>query len=281
MKLSIITINFNRKTDLEATLASVADQQFRDFEYIVIDGGSSDDSLVLLEEYQDIINYSLSEPDDGIFDAMNKGIQAATGEYLLFLNGGDTFLHSRSLADAMSYLQQATEDIVYGDILVEMSYGGELRFRYPDQLNFRYFLEHDLPHQATFIRRSLFEQYGLYDATNKINADWAFFVLAICKYEVSYRHIRLAFTRFQQGGVTDTMTKMERVLSQEAFLMQHFGMFYPDILRLVHLEQNSYKTRAYRFAAGIAKSILGVYFKLGGKSFGLLEGLKPGYRVID
>jgi hypothetical protein len=163
--------------------------------------------------------------------------------------------------------------------MVEMSYGGELLFRYPDKLNFRYFLEHDLPHQATFIRRSLFEQYGLYDTRNKINADWAFFVLTICKYNVSYRHIPHAFTRFQYGGVTDTMTKMERVHSQHDFLMEHFGMFYPDILRYVQQEHNSLSAKSYRIVARIAKTILSVYFKLGGKPLAVLEGLKPRYRV--
>ena len=277
--LSIITINYNRKSDLEATLKSVAEQSYNDFEYIVIDGGSTDGSVELIKAYSDRIDYWVSEPDKGIFDAMNKGIRAATREYLLFLNGGDTFLHPDALANAMNYLKAGNEDIVYGDILVEMSYGGELRFSYPNTLNFRYFLEHDLPHQATFIRRQLFNQYGLYDAYNKINADWTFFVLTICKHQVSYRHIPCTFTRFQQGGITETMTKLERVRSQEPFLMEHFGMFYPDILRLVQSERNSLKAKSYRFAAGIAKRILAVYFKLGGRSFGWLEGLKPGYRV--
>ena len=277
--LSIITINYNRKSDLEATLKSVAEQSYGDFEYVVIDGGSTDGSVELLKSYSDEIDYWVSEPDKGIFDAMNKGIQAAKGEYLLFLNGGDIFLHPDALANAVDHLKSCKEDIVYGDIMVEMSYGGELRFSYPDTLNFRYFLEHDLPHQATFIRRQLFDQYGLYDPHNKINADWTFFVLTICKHQVSYRHIPCTFTRFQQGGITETMTKLERVRSQESFLMEHFGMFYPDILRLVQSERNSLKAKSYRFAAGIAKRMLAVYFRLGGRSFGWLEGLKPGYRV--
>ncbi len=279
MLLSLITINYNRKADLEATLKSVVQQTYSDFEYLVIDGGSTDGSVELIQSYADNIDYWVSEPDKGIFDAMNKGILAAKGEYLLFLNGGDVFLHEQSLEKILSRIQQPDADVIYTDIMVEMSYGGELLFRYPDKLNFRYFLEHDLPHQATFIRRSLFEQYGLYDASNKINADWVFFVLTICKYNVSYRHIPHVFTRFQQGGVTETMTKMERVRSQHNLLMEHFGMFYPDILRAVQHKHNSLKAKTYRAVAGVAKRVLAVYFKMGGSSFGYLENLKPKYKV--
>ena len=95
--ISIITINFNDKIGLQRTFDSVFAQDFNDFEYIVIDGGSNDGSKELIEENTDKISYWISEPDKGIYNAMNKGIKVANGEYLLFLNSGDKFYNKKSL----------------------------------------------------------------------------------------------------------------------------------------------------------------------------------------
>jgi glycosyltransferase involved in cell wall biosynthesis len=276
--ISIITINYNRRDDLEKTLKSVFGQSYKHFEYIVIDGGSNDGSLAVIQENDANITNWISEPDKGIFDAMNKGISLSTREYLLFLNGGDTFLNNDSLSLAVSYLNGLKEDIIYGNILVEMSFGGKVVFNYPEKLSFKYFLQRDLPHQATFIKRKLFEEYGVYDISHKINADWSFFILTICKYNASYKHIPCVFTVYNDSGITSTKTKMERIDDQKIFLETHFGMFFQDIYNLVKMEHHSFKSVAYKSMASVGKKLLKIYFSLGGKHYNWIENLKPRYR---
>jgi glycosyltransferase involved in cell wall biosynthesis len=273
--VSIITINYNRKFDVEKTIQSVINQSYKSFEFIIVDGGSTDGSVALISNYQSSITKWISEPDKGIFDAMNKGISMANGDYLLFLNGGDFFLNDDSLKLAMDHANNSSEDIIYGNILVEMSFGGNLVFKYPDKLSFKFFLVRDLPHQATFIKKSLFDKYGGYDITNKINADWSFFILAICKYDATYKHIPCVFTVFQAGGVTESKSKKERIMDQREFLENHFGMFFKDMFDYLNQEQKSIKKMSYKLLANVAKFFLTIYFSLGGKQNKFIENLKP------
>src|SRR6478735_1115877 len=115
IQLSIITINYNNLQGLQKTIESVVSQSFKDFEYIIIDGGSTDGSKVLIEKYSESITYWVSEKDNGIYPAMNKGIQVANGEYLLFLNSGDWFYENTTLSMAIPMLRPF--DIVYGNTM--------------------------------------------------------------------------------------------------------------------------------------------------------------------
>ena len=114
MKISIITVNYNDKLGLEKTIKSVLDQENVVFEYLVIDGNSNDGSKDIIEKYKDKINYWVSEPDSGIYNAMNKGIRAATGDYLLFLNSGDWLFENNSIAN-VDKLITGSKDIYYGN----------------------------------------------------------------------------------------------------------------------------------------------------------------------
>src|SRR5574339_979809 len=111
-KISIITVNYNDKAGLEKTLRSVTSQTLKDFEYVVIDGGSNDGSKELIESYADKIDYWVSEPDKGVYSAMNKGIKAATGEFVIFMNGGDLFYDTQVLENVQKMLV-AEYDIYY------------------------------------------------------------------------------------------------------------------------------------------------------------------------
>jgi glycosyltransferase involved in cell wall biosynthesis len=115
-KLSIITINYNDVLGLKRTLESVTGQIYSNFEYIVINGGSTDGSKELLEKYTDKISYWVSEPDQGIYHAMNKGIEKASGEYLLFMNSGDLFYNSGILKEVVDHISKY--DLIYFDILI-------------------------------------------------------------------------------------------------------------------------------------------------------------------
>ena len=115
MKLSIITINYNNACDLKQTIQSVIEQTWGDFEYLIIDGGSTDSSLEIIKQYQNQIDYWVSEPDKGVFHAMNKGIEQSSGEYLLMLNSGDCLANNKVLEKVFD-LNFYTEDILAGDV---------------------------------------------------------------------------------------------------------------------------------------------------------------------
>lgn len=173
MKLSIITVNLNNCDGLQKTIDSVICQTFRDFEWIVIDGGSTDGSRELIEQYSERFAYWVSEPDKGIYYAMNKGIRVAKGEYLQFLNSGDWLHDNNVLKDVFSTKHFA--GIVYCDY--EFYVKDELfsTETLPSNLQFSYLVNHWLGHSASFIKRELLAKTP-YDENYHIASDWKFFI---------------------------------------------------------------------------------------------------------
>jgi len=188
-KCSIITVCYNNREGLRQTAESVKSQTFKDYEFIVIDGGSTDGSAELLNEYAAIITYSVSEKDGGIYNAMNKGIANAGGEYCLFLNSGDWFTDSDVLSRV--FKKDYSEDIIYGDVIRTLGRKKKI-LRYPDNLSFDNFYQRSavIHHQAAFIKRTLFDTFGKYREDLYLNADWQFFFKAIALGKASTRHIR-------------------------------------------------------------------------------------------
>ena len=207
MKLSVITINYNNCDGLRKTIESVVNQTCRDFEYIIIDGGSTDGSVDVIKQYADKIDYWVSEPDKGIYNAMNKGIAVAHGEYLNFMNSGDCFYDCSSIAEFLNL--QANEDIVFGN-MVDSYTGKQMGCISSDNITAADFLNASLPHQASFIRRILFEKYGLYDEKYKIASDWKFFLYVIVFMNVSLRHIDKNFATFENSGISTSNHTAER-----------------------------------------------------------------------
>ncbi len=173
MRLSIITINYNNFSGLQRTFGSVISQTFKDFEWIVIDGGSTDGSRELIEQYANYFSYWVSEPDHGVYNAMNKGIKVAKGEYLQFLNSGDWLFDETSLERCFSH--SFTSDIVYGDLIFVRKDGKKDRCHYPNSLTVYFFYRTSIGHNATFIKRELIQK-DLYDERFRIVSDWVFFL---------------------------------------------------------------------------------------------------------
>lgn len=200
MRLSIITINFNNRDGLRKTIESVVNQTWQEFEYIIIDGGSTDGSVDVIKEYADRIDYWVSEPDKGIYNAMNKGVAAAHGEYLLFLNSGDELADRNILQQVCNKL--CGVDIIMGLVRVVPSN----RIAYTDveyPLRFQHFyLGCPVPHPASFIRAHLFEKH-MYDENYKIVSDWKFFLQTIILENCSYTTINEIITNFKEGGISD------------------------------------------------------------------------------
>ena len=153
MKISVITVNYNNAAGLEKTIRSVIAQKHIPVEYIIIDGGSSDNSVEIIKKFPSGITTWVSEKDNGVYHGMNKGISLSTHDYLIFLNSGDEFYSEDSLqilADASS-----GEDLIYGDLILREN-GKEKVSHYPSVITFSYFLSSSLPHPGTLIRRTLF-----------------------------------------------------------------------------------------------------------------------------
>ena len=199
MKLSIITINRNNKKGLAKTLKSVTGQSVGDFEYIVVDGASTDGSADLLHGSEYRISRFISEKDSGIYSAMNKGVRMASGEYLLFLNSGD-ILHDTSVVENILPKLESGEDIITGKML----FSGENRFlQAGNPLTFTYFYNTSLPHDATFIKRQQLLDTP-YDESLRIVADWKFFVQAIIIHGCSYKIIDNLISEFDTHGISRT-----------------------------------------------------------------------------
>lgn len=200
MKLSIITVNLNNRNGLQKTIDSVVSQTFRDFEWIVIDGGSTDGSKELIEQYSDYFAYWVSEPDKGIYNAMNKGIKVAKGEYLQFLNSGD-WLYNQDVLEC-TFSSFSNSDIIYGDVaLCKNGIIEEIRY-YTDKLSFKYLLKFSIAHCSTFIRRELLQE-SLYNETYKIVADRYFFFTYALKNK-SFEHLNIIVSCFDLSGISST-----------------------------------------------------------------------------
>jgi len=198
MKYSIITVNLNNANGLRDTVNSVIIQTCRDFEFIIIDGGSTDDSKSIIEQNSSHIDYWVSEHDQGIFNAMNKGIRASKGDYLIFMNSGDCFYNEHVLEDSQKYLGA---DFVIGEIkrkdtLETMNY--EL-----SDITMMTFYTGAIPHQATFHNRKLFLD-KLYDENLKISSDWKLFFEEIVLRNASYTLMPVVVSVFETSGISNT-----------------------------------------------------------------------------
>ncbi len=203
MKLSIITVNLNNFRGLQKTFASIFSQTFTDFEYIVIDGGSTDGSVDLIRDNQSKISYWQSQKDNGIYQALNQGIRQAKGEYILFLHSGDYFLDSEALNRV--FITKPDTDIVYADAkrLNLDTKQIELYFQ-PDQLTKLFFYRYSLCHQSMFFKRELFQKFGLYREDLKIVADLAFNLKLFLSQKCTWQHSATSIVYFDQSGISST-----------------------------------------------------------------------------
>lgn len=248
MRLSIITINFNNKEGLQRTIDSVVKQTWREFEWFLIDGGSTDGGADLVKQYQEYFTCWVSEPDRGVYDAMNKGIRWATGDYCLFLNSGDWLLHENVLMDVFS--KEHDKDILVGWI-ERMKCGNRILDKgfNTENITIRHLLRNSLPHQATFIKRNLFDKYGLYDDTLKIVADWKFFVQCIIFHNATIENLCIPVTYYEGEGLSDHAENgggIEWRRSLEEMIPQRIIDDFPLIMSLDDVKSLPFTSNLYR-----------------------------------
>lgn len=232
-KLSIITINYNNCEGLRKTIQSVVSQTYHDFEYLVIDGGSTDGSTHIIKEFEDRITWSISKKDNGIYDAQNKGIQKATGEFCLFLNSGDYLLNEKVLSDVSKHFINNPADILYGDIVLRDGKGKFNFLKKPHKITLDFLFNSWLPHPCTFIKRTVFQATGLYDTSFKIAADYDFFINAIHKQKVSVKKMDLFVSVFDENGISNSeKLKAAKLEERRRAQLKYFGELTYDQLIL-------------------------------------------------
>ena len=258
MKYSIITVNLNNAGGLEDTIKSVVNQTCHDYEFFIMDGGSSDNSKAIIEQYNNQIDYWVSEPDEGIFNAMNKGIMASKGDYLIFMNSGDCFYNEKVLEDSLNYLGT---DFVIGEVKRK---GTNTIMEYElSEISMMTFYTGAIPHQATFHKRSLFQD-SLYDEKLKISSDWKFFFQKMILENASYTLMPVIVSFYDTTGISHTNTDLatkerNQIISESlpARVIQDYERYKDKECEMLDLiPQFKYTRTVNRIITGFTRMVL-------------------------
>lgn len=220
MNLSIITINYNNAIGLRKTIDSVFAQTYGDFEYILVDGASTDGSKEILEQLQHSKDAGdiafpliiISEPDSGIYNAMNKGILLAQGEYLQFLNSGD-YLTSPTILEQVFSIS-TTADVIYGHRIDVLSTGATTTWKVPESVTAYFLWNSMIAHQASFIRRTLFDSVGMYREDLTYASDWEFFLKAFVQHNATVKYMDMYIVYFDRGGISSNPVNSVEMLAE-------------------------------------------------------------------
>lgn len=234
MKLSIITINYNNATGLEKTIKSIINQSKKDFEYIIIDGLSTDQSSEIINSYKEKIDHIIIEKDTGIYNAMNKGIRLASGEYTLFINSGDKLYNNQTLENCYSFLH--TYDFISGDTLCIDSKNKKKIWKSPQILTSYILMRYSLSHQSTFIRTKLLKDRP-YIETLKIASDWEQMIFELLIKDASYLHIDQILSIFYEDGISRNNKELNEKERKQVLNTYFSARIQKDILGRTELNE--------------------------------------------
>lgn len=207
MKISIITVVFNNNETIEDCLLSVINQKnFENIEYIIIDGGSSDGTLETLEKYRSYFDKFVSEPDNGIYDAMNKGISLATGDLIGFLNSDDLYYNSSILSEVLTTFENNHLDILYGDLVYVSKKDVNIFVRkwHSKSYNNNFFETGNVPpHPSLFLKKKVYEIAGNFNLKYKLAADYEFMLRIFKKFDFKSEYTPSVFVKMRLGGATN------------------------------------------------------------------------------
>lgn len=243
VKMSIITATFNSERYLEETIRSVISQSYSNIEYIIIDGGSTDRTLRLVEKYADKIDKVISEADKGIYDAFNKGISIATGDVIYFLNSDDYLIQDNIIKEiAKTFSSHPQIDVIYGNVLTKDEKNGY------EYVSGKLTTIEDLkegrmcPHQGFFVRKKLFDKYGQFNLDYKIASDFDFAIKCFTNNIEASTYIDQVIAVFRTGGESSSPVARQRLIEEQSkIIYKHFGIKFAD--EAVNIDVNSlYKT---------------------------------------
>lgn len=246
LKVTIITVTYNNPDTLK-TCHSITEQTYKNFEWILVDGGSDKEILAPLKKCAGRADIFISEKDSGIYNAMNKAIKLAKGEYLIFMNGGDVFNTPDTLEKAAAYLKG--DDVYYGSANFVLDGKIIAQKATPDHISLEYLAQYGICHQSSFIKRELFEKYGLYNEKLKICSDTEKFMLLL-KNGCKFTAIPLTVANYDCSGISSVSTQKSliektdviyRLISPEkAFEFKHMRV---DVKKIKFLGLNILKLR--------------------------------------
>ncbi len=245
--ISIITVNLNDLEGLKRTMSSVFGQTFKEFEYIVIDGGSIDGSKEYIESHSDKIDAWVSEKDSGIYNAMNKGIKVAKGEYLLFLNSGDWLYENNVLENVSDKL--SGYDVLYGNMIKVFPDGKQLLDKgvNGNEITFKTFAEGTLNHSSSLLKKELFTKYGFYDENLKIVSDWKFFLITLGLNKMEIKYLNSTISCFDMTGISNVNIELRNSERKQVLLEEIPFPIYADYLKLKDQEKTLNSPRIKKF----------------------------------
>ncbi len=218
MKISVITINYNNKDGLRRTIESVICQMNRNYEFIIIDGESTDGSIDVIKYFKDYVTFWISEKDNGVYHAMNKGIAQAKGDYCIFMNSGDCFYNNHVLDNFSTIIHK--EDIIVGKVSIDEHDNILTPPPSSSEITMYHLFSGGIPHQGAFIRTTLLKD-NPYDESLKISADWVFFVQVLILDNCSITYIDDFIAKYDVHGISSNNPKLMQE-EKEAFLKKTF-----------------------------------------------------------
>lgn len=229
--ISVITVSYNAVNTIEKTILSVVNQSYPKVQYIVIDGGSNDGTLDIIKKYSDKIYYWVSESDKGIYDAMNKGIDKSTGDYLLFLGADDILIVD--LSAVMSYLCNST--IIYGNILKASN--NELFSSHFDRFSL---IRKNVPHQAIFYPKKVFQQFS-YNLKYKIYADWYLNIQCV-SINMRRKYIDIPITLYNDFGISGNNKDLVFLNEFDNIIFANFGRVFAFLYKIICIYRDFHKS---------------------------------------
>ncbi|MDW8852248.1 glycosyltransferase family 2 protein [Flavobacterium sp. MMLR14_040] len=228
MKVSIITVCYNRKATIGQSIQSVLNQDYPNIEYIIIDGNSSDGTQSIIEHYSDKITHYISEPDKGMYDAINKGLKLATGDIIGLMHSDDTFYDSYVVSKIVNtFLISSNADAVYGDGIYVTNDAEEkiIRNRIGGQYNFEKLKSGWLPlHPTVYIKKSIIEKYGYYSLDFKIASDTEFLLRYLFKHKINIVYMNEYVVKMKMGGLSTDYKRVFHVLSEDYKIYKYHNL---------------------------------------------------------
>lgn len=202
-KISVITVSKNSGSSIEKTILSVISQTYDNLEYIIVDGHSHDDTLSILSKYENKITKIISEPDNGIYNAMNKGIAISSGDLIMFINSNDLFFSSNvieKISDKINKLNNV--DIFYGNVLIEDKINNKSNIWKATPISKFSLFRGAIPHPATIYKKKVFDICGNFDESLKIAGDYEWTIRAFLKFNLNFYYLNETIAVFKKGGIS-------------------------------------------------------------------------------
>jgi len=244
LKVSIVTITYNSEKTLAETIDSVLSQSYKNIEYIIVDGNSSDKTIEIIKKYGDKISTFLSEPDDGIYDAMNKGLKLTTGDVVGILNSDDVYFDHKVIERVVESFEEAKVDSVYGDLyyVEENDLAKVSRYWKSSPFKRGSFKKGWHPaHPTFFVRREVYEKYGYFDLNMKVSADFELMLRFLEKYTITTFYLPKVLVKMRLGG--ESNSSIQNIIKGNKSILKAFEKN--------HIEVNNISYLFYRFVPKI------------------------------